>query len=538
MLKIDGNSMQLCFPIAKVDEEKRTVSGVAIADNLDKQKDIVSHTASLEAFGNWVGNIREMHAPKAVGKSVGFYPSRVEHSGQIYNGISVEAYISKGAQDTWEKVLDGTLTGFSVGGRVLDADEEFDKSADSYIRRVNKYELGELSLVDNPANPAANITMIKMDDGGQLEYILSEYIEKATKREAGEDFPASAFAYVPDSDTPSTWKLRLWESVAKKETAAQVGRAVAALGKGFRGNKVQIPSGDLSSVKAKVRAAWKRTHSDDDELPAVLKGMDIYYCEEDGVANFGQSLCSICGNEMTKIGETEDFNIEVLKKFIDSYEGGDEKDMDEDLQKNENNSSMSNMNLTDEQKGGVLGAFTKTLFGNTTSTTSGSDTYYNFVFDKKQDESEDELSKNDEDKTAEDGGEGELDVEKFTDDLLSKIDAKIDEKLEVVTTKVKEDVDALSDKISKASDKEEESNDSEEEEDKELSKNDDNDDEDEVSKLREELAELKKAVKKSADVADEDDNDNDDDDNIKKSDGIWGNHFLDQEVIVGLGYDS
>jgi len=78
---------------------------------------------------------------------------------------------------------------------------------------------------------------------------------------------------VPDPKKPSTWKLRLWDSIAEKETAAQVGRAVAALGKGFRGQKVQIPSDDLSGVKAKVLAAWLRVNKDKNrgDAPSILK---------------------------------------------------------------------------------------------------------------------------------------------------------------------------------------------------------------------------------------------------------------------------
>lgn len=93
------------------------------------------------------------------------------------------------------------------------------------------------------------------------------------KTENGKQYPAAAFAYVPDADKPSTWKLRLWED--DKPTAAQVGRAVAALGEGFRGNKVEIPAKDLSEVKAKVRAAWQEVHDKDEELPDLLKGASV-----------------------------------------------------------------------------------------------------------------------------------------------------------------------------------------------------------------------------------------------------------------------
>lgn len=97
--------------------------------------------------------------------------------------------------------------------------------------------------------------------------------EKATKREDGEDFPPEAFAYTPDLESPSTWKLRLWDSLAERETRTQVGAALAALGPGgFRGNRVEIPAEDLPGVKAKVLAAWRTAWGEDaGEIPDVLK---------------------------------------------------------------------------------------------------------------------------------------------------------------------------------------------------------------------------------------------------------------------------
>lgn len=93
-----------------------------------------------------------------------------------------------------------------------------------------------------------------------------------TKTEGGAAFPAAAFAYVPDPSQPSTWKLRLWESPEKKETAHQVGAAVAAF-TSFRGNKVDIPAKDLAGAKAKVRAAWKRVNpgKSADDMPDSIK---------------------------------------------------------------------------------------------------------------------------------------------------------------------------------------------------------------------------------------------------------------------------
>ena len=100
---------------------------------------------------------------------------------------------------------------------------------------------------------------------------IGDLSKAATKRENGEDFPAEAFAYTPDLERPSTWKLRLWDSLEERETRAQVSRAVQALSaSGFRGNRVEIPSEDIESVKAKVLAAWEKVNPDR-EAPRVLK---------------------------------------------------------------------------------------------------------------------------------------------------------------------------------------------------------------------------------------------------------------------------
>ena len=68
----DGDSVRLSLPFAKVDKERRIVSGFASLDNLDKQGDIVTSQGSLKAFSKFRGNIREMHQPLAVGKMVNF----------------------------------------------------------------------------------------------------------------------------------------------------------------------------------------------------------------------------------------------------------------------------------------------------------------------------------------------------------------------------------------------------------------------------------------------------------------------------------
>ncbi len=163
----DGDSVRLSLPFAKVDKERRIVSGFASLDNIDKQGDIVTSEASMKAFSAFRGNIREMHQPSAVGKMVSFKEDKYfdPESKKFYSGVFVSAYISKGAQDTWEKVLDGTLSGFSIGGRMNKWDDGYDEKSDSTIRIIKDYDLVELSLVDSPANQFANIMHVEKVDG-------------------------------------------------------------------------------------------------------------------------------------------------------------------------------------------------------------------------------------------------------------------------------------------------------------------------------------------------------------------------------------
>jgi hypothetical protein len=163
----DGQNLHLSVPFTKVNRENRTVSGFATLDNVDQTGDVVTAEASLKAFEAFRGNLREMHQPLAVGKVVSFKPETYydQKSKEFYNGVYVTSYISKGAQDTWEKVLDGTLSGFSIGGKIKDSDNEINKATGESVRFIKDYDLVELSIVDSPANEMCNIISIEKMNG-------------------------------------------------------------------------------------------------------------------------------------------------------------------------------------------------------------------------------------------------------------------------------------------------------------------------------------------------------------------------------------
>lgn len=167
VLTSENDTIKIGVPFVKVDEQRRIVSGFATLDNIDKHGDIVTAEASEKAFSSFRGNVREQHLPIAAGRVVNFRQQEFydPDTERMYSGVFVDAYVSTGAQDTWEKVLDGTLSGFSIGGSITKANSQYVPDLEKTIRFITEYDLIELSLVDSPANHLANVFSITKADG-------------------------------------------------------------------------------------------------------------------------------------------------------------------------------------------------------------------------------------------------------------------------------------------------------------------------------------------------------------------------------------
>ena len=157
--------------LTKIDANKRIVSGFATLDNVDLQGDVVEFDASVKAFERSKRNVREMHQPIAVGKIVSYEPKTYHDSetDTVYKGVYVSAYVSTGAESTWQKVLDGTLSAFSIKGPIRESVMEMRKGSDGPVRIIKDYDLEELSLVDAGGNQLANVISIQKSASGDLE---------------------------------------------------------------------------------------------------------------------------------------------------------------------------------------------------------------------------------------------------------------------------------------------------------------------------------------------------------------------------------
>ena len=166
ILALDGYTPRMTFPIIRSDPDKWLVYGRATVEQPDRHGTIFSYEGAKGAFARWKGNIREQHNMlKAVGKRVEYEFSDEEQ------GVYLLARVSKGAPDTWEKVLDGTLSDFSVN--VIPAEKygtdprmwpkkEYNGKKYPYLP---EYDYAEISLVDSGSAPGAQFMPIMRADG-------------------------------------------------------------------------------------------------------------------------------------------------------------------------------------------------------------------------------------------------------------------------------------------------------------------------------------------------------------------------------------
>jgi hypothetical protein len=511
-------TFNLSFPIDFIKKEERIVSGIATADNIDKSGDIVEFEASLEAFKNWGGNIREMHAPIAVGKAISYEPIDITTAdGEKYKAIKVSAYISKGAQDTWEKILDGTLKAFSIGGKVLEKIESTEKMFRGRpVNIIKQYSLGELSLVDNPANALAIVDIIKMDNDGNLDYILDKKeplkdpkggLTAAGRRHFKQTEGANLKPGVKGpADTPE--KMRRKGSFLTRFFTNPSGPMKKPNGEPTRlalsaaawGEPVPQNMQDAAALAAKGRRLLERYEN------TKKKSVDIDLEKEGEVtsSSMGSGIKNPeQGNRMItptipkpkKKKEKEDMD---SKKIEDDTENTQKQDTL--LQNDVNYDKVFNMSEQDIDKLSLL----KRVI--------------NWLVPDVQENASTQVE------VTENTQEEEMDIEVLKDALS----AVVDEKLANFATSIKEEVEAsLNEKIDNIT-KGFEANTVELQEKLEAAEKALSETEEQVSKLAD-----AGAIKKSVDPEDDEDGEE-----LEKSDSVWGNLYLPQGLIKALGYRS
>jgi len=159
------------FPFEKVSEEKRIIAGYASIEQIDKQNEIIPIEVLKDAWERCYedGKIRLhlMHTNIPVGEIIDEYEDSedvVHKTGVDDTGLYIVCQIwdnTNKANEAWDLIKRGVLRGFSIGGEALSKSTVCNGSC---FNRIDKMDLHEISLVDNPANPDATFRILKRDE--------------------------------------------------------------------------------------------------------------------------------------------------------------------------------------------------------------------------------------------------------------------------------------------------------------------------------------------------------------------------------------
>lgn len=318
-------------PFAKVNETTeggRELWGWATLETVDKSGEIADFDGTVKAFQEWsdetakrtnnksLGNVRLMHQPIAVGKTISWQPSETtveddKGNAQTVKGIWVGAYIPPTKPDVIRDIDEGILSAFSIGGSYAKKWWDDSKKAFRFVPKLSEY-----SLVDNPCVEGADIKqVIQKADVPSVQYD-KELVEDDLQKEATNTEKGSESS-VSKSLTEVTPAMLTAASIAAGINTEQMikffgelSKAVTPGGKvdgdGDNDDNKEFPNKDENAAdQSKAEEDAKKDGVEVEEAAKDDDGMEEAAKDDGGDMEAAAKFVSgIVGEELTKAGAT------------------------------------------------------------------------------------------------------------------------------------------------------------------------------------------------------------------------------------------
>lgn len=218
-------SLDLFLPLAKVDLDRRLVTGIATAEQPDRAGEICDYASSKPYFEKWsseavaasggksMGAVRAMHNRVAAGKL-----TDIDFDDNAKRIVVCAKIVD---DDEWRKVQEGVYTGFSQGGRYVKRWSDPDTGLTRYTA-----EPQEISLVDLPCLPEATFEVVK---GGVAEKRAFAAAERAKDARSGVAMADGAYPIRSPSDVENAVR-DYYRSGQKPEVKAHIIARAHAIG--------------------------------------------------------------------------------------------------------------------------------------------------------------------------------------------------------------------------------------------------------------------------------------------------------------------
>jgi hypothetical protein len=244
------------IPVTKVDEERRLVYGLVTEQIVDQSGEIMDYETSKAYFEEWssriakatdglsLGNLRLMHQPIVAGKITELLFD------DALKQISCVARIV--SDEVWKLVVEGCLTGFSIGGKyVRKWKDKVDKAVTWFtVRPV------EISVVDNPCVETATFEFQKADGSIELRKFHAGDGDRGDEKMLTEEqIRARAEELAKAAGTPDAVEDFLVEAQTLLEGELEVQRAAVAGGDEEQTEELPTPTPEEAAAELEVQRA-------------------------------------------------------------------------------------------------------------------------------------------------------------------------------------------------------------------------------------------------------------------------------------------
>jgi flagellin-like hook-associated protein FlgL len=245
--------------------------------------------------------------------------------------------------------LDGTLTGFSIGGKIKKSDNEMNKATGKAVRFIKEYDLMELSIVDSPANELCNVISIQKANGqlvfkGMATEVVTEnifYCEESDSvfisTEASYDSPvtgkpASLIGWVESSDVNKALEInKILDSFKQSRLTLPETQTIAKQANAEGGNEVsentettvveETPVVEEAPAVEETAVPAEEAPAEDASAETVEKAADVseVMVDEPDFAKMLVDLKGFFSETLNKASETNAAQVKTVIATVDTF---------------------------------------------------------------------------------------------------------------------------------------------------------------------------------------------------------------------------
>ena len=168
-------------------DDRKIIAGYASLAVIDTENEYIPVEVLKDGLNTLMSdesyaNIMIVHKNIQIGKILNKYEDLETHVDD--KGLYIVAEIRDDleiAKETWNKIVDGEIRGFSIGGEIIEHHEECDDAG--CVKVIDKINLFEISVCSNPINKDSGFEIVNKCDVSKMFENYEDKMKKSTKKD-------------------------------------------------------------------------------------------------------------------------------------------------------------------------------------------------------------------------------------------------------------------------------------------------------------------------------------------------------------------